>query len=286
MPDSEADDHVSTDVAGTEITLTVEVLTSPDDDTIDVQPKETTQQRNIPPHIEPMETTQQLILPPHNSTFCYSMTDTTMADARPECSTIFEVADVDMTSAFDDVVHTHVNPDDQSTINGDTTSDVTVANPDVADVDMTSAFDDVVHTHVNPDDQSTINGDTTSDVTVANPGVADVDMTSAFDDVVHTHLNPDDQSIINGDTTSDVTVANHEISVGDVSFNVSSHIEETVVIEERSVDDPELSESIVEDMPVQFEIFDNGSQRGGRKLVSSDGYSYTYKVRHDNGIEK
>ena len=42
--------------------------------------------------------------------------------------------------------------------------------------------------------------------------------------------------------------------------------------------DESLSTSVLHDGPLTFEVFENGSKRGGRLLVSSDGYKYGVKV--------
>ncbi|CAC5409193.1 unnamed protein product [Mytilus coruscus] len=41
------------------------------------------------------------------------------------------------------------------------------------------------------------------------------------------------------------------------------------------IEDPELSDSFVEDRPVTFEVVENGTMKRAKKLVSSDGFSYT-----------
>ena len=48
----------------------------------------------------------------------------------------------------------------------------------------------------------------------------------------------------------------------------------------RSLDDPELDDYVPDASPVDitFEKVAGGTKRGGRKLVSSDGYCYTVKV--------
>ena len=42
--------------------------------------------------------------------------------------------------------------------------------------------------------------------------------------------------------------------------------------------DESLSMSVLPEEPLTFHIFENGSKRGGRLLVSSDGYKYGVKV--------
>lgn len=46
----------------------------------------------------------------------------------------------------------------------------------------------------------------------------------------------------------------------------------------RSLLDPDVDASFPEDGPVTFEEISMGTKRGGRKLVSSDGFTYTVKV--------
>ncbi|CAC5370087.1 unnamed protein product [Mytilus coruscus] len=43
------------------------------------------------------------------------------------------------------------------------------------------------------------------------------------------------------------------------------------------IEDPELTDSFVEDRPVTFEVVENGTMKRAKKLVSSDGFSYTVK---------
>ena len=50
----------------------------------------------------------------------------------------------------------------------------------------------------------------------------------------------------------------------------------------RSLDYPDLDESLPGDTPLTFEEVAGGTKRGGRMLLSSDGYSYTVKVRYHN----
>ncbi|XP_071147135.1 uncharacterized protein, partial [Mytilus edulis] len=45
------------------------------------------------------------------------------------------------------------------------------------------------------------------------------------------------------------------------------------------IEDPELSDSFVEDIPVTFEVVENGTMKRAKKLVSSDGFSYTVKTK-------
>ena len=45
-----------------------------------------------------------------------------------------------------------------------------------------------------------------------------------------------------------------------------------------SMVDESLSTSVLSDEPLTFHVFENGSKRGGRLLVSSDGYKYGVKV--------
>ena len=46
------------------------------------------------------------------------------------------------------------------------------------------------------------------------------------------------------------------------------------------VDGLALSKTILPDEPVTFSILEKGSKRGGRLLVSSDGFSYGVKVNN------
>ena len=45
-----------------------------------------------------------------------------------------------------------------------------------------------------------------------------------------------------------------------------------------SIDDPELSDSIIEEVPVTFTVVNKGSKRGGSLLVSNDWFSCNLKV--------
>ncbi|KAH3714996.1 hypothetical protein DPMN_057699 [Dreissena polymorpha] len=42
---------------------------------------------------------------------------------------------------------------------------------------------------------------------------------------------------------------------------------------------PELPDTVTEDVPITFTMLENGSKRGGRLLVSSNGYSYGVMLR-------
>jgi len=44
------------------------------------------------------------------------------------------------------------------------------------------------------------------------------------------------------------------------------------------IEDPDPSDSIIEDQPVTFDIVEDDTNRRAKKLVSSDGYLYTVKV--------
>lgn len=46
----------------------------------------------------------------------------------------------------------------------------------------------------------------------------------------------------------------------------------------RSLDDPDLDESLPDDTRLTFEEVAGGTKRAGTMLLSSDGYSYTVKV--------
>ncbi|KAK3869742.1 hypothetical protein Pcinc_024970 [Petrolisthes cinctipes] len=63
-------------------------------------------------------------------------------------------------------------------------------------------------------------------------------------------------------------------------FNITGNvIERQEPILETSLDDPDLDESLANDTPLTFEEVAGGTKRGGRMLLSSDGYSYTVKVK-------
>lgn len=49
------------------------------------------------------------------------------------------------------------------------------------------------------------------------------------------------------------------------------------LVNESYIDDPELTDSFVADQPVTFEVIETGTIRRAKRLVSSDGYSYTVK---------
>ncbi|KAK3886892.1 hypothetical protein Pcinc_009004 [Petrolisthes cinctipes] len=56
-------------------------------------------------------------------------------------------------------------------------------------------------------------------------------------------------------------------------FNITGHvIERQELILETSLDDPDLDESLASDTPLTFEEVAGGTKRGGRMLLSSDGY--------------
>ncbi|OWF50368.1 hypothetical protein KP79_PYT09479 [Mizuhopecten yessoensis] len=64
-----------------------------------------------------------------------------------------------------------------------------------------------------------------------------------------------------------------------VSFNVGDvPLEPVEVHHESDLDEgPAIDVSVVEDVAVTYQVVEGGTKRGGRKLVSSDGYSYTVK---------
>ncbi|XP_052079666.1 zinc finger CCCH domain-containing protein 4-like [Mytilus californianus] len=64
----------------------------------------------------------------------------------------------------------------------------------------------------------------------------------------------------------------------DHSFDITLEVAEENPVVESDIEDPELSDSFVEDRPVTFEVVENGTMKRAKKLVSSDGFSYTVKV--------
>ncbi|XP_062616522.1 uncharacterized protein LOC134278217 [Saccostrea cucullata] len=64
-----------------------------------------------------------------------------------------------------------------------------------------------------------------------------------------------------------------------VSFNISRRavVESPQVLEESIEDGNPVDDTVLEDVPVTFKVLEKGSSRGGRLLVSSDGYSYCVK---------
>ncbi|KAH3890632.1 hypothetical protein DPMN_014717 [Dreissena polymorpha] len=48
---------------------------------------------------------------------------------------------------------------------------------------------------------------------------------------------------------------------------------------ETALAERELPDTVTEDVSITFTMLENGSKRGGRLLVSSNGYSYGVKVR-------
>ncbi|XP_076082107.1 uncharacterized protein LOC143052855 isoform X2 [Mytilus galloprovincialis] len=63
----------------------------------------------------------------------------------------------------------------------------------------------------------------------------------------------------------------------DHSFDITLEVAEENPVVESDIEDPELSDSFVEDIPVTFEVVENGTMTRAKKLVSSDGFSYTVK---------
>ena len=64
------------------------------------------------------------------------------------------------------------------------------------------------------------------------------------------------------------------------SVNLDSYIFLFTMFFSRSINiEPEMPEHALTEQPVEFKIIEKGSKRGGRLLVSSDGYSYGVKVR-------
>ena len=65
----------------------------------------------------------------------------------------------------------------------------------------------------------------------------------------------------------------------DDDFDISTRdLNDQPEIAETSIAEPSLNQTIVEDVAVSFTVFEKGTSRGGRLLVSTDGYSYTHKV--------
>ncbi|WAR10383.1 hypothetical protein MAR_035459, partial [Mya arenaria] len=55
---------------------------------------------------------------------------------------------------------------------------------------------------------------------------------------------------------------------------------DATVIFERSLDGSAITDTVLQDpMEVRFEVLENGTERGGKKFVSSDSFSYTQKSR-------
>ena len=67
----------------------------------------------------------------------------------------------------------------------------------------------------------------------------------------------------------------------DGTFNITrrDNIDVTMEPTETALAEPELPDTVTEDVPITFTMLENGSKRGGRLLVSSNGYSYGVKVR-------
>ncbi|CAC5379353.1 unnamed protein product [Mytilus coruscus] len=61
----------------------------------------------------------------------------------------------------------------------------------------------------------------------------------------------------------------------DHSFDITLEVAEENPVVESDIEDPELTDSFVEDRPVTFEVVENGTMKRAKKLVSSDGFSYT-----------
>ncbi|CAG2198539.1 unnamed protein product [Mytilus edulis] len=68
-----------------------------------------------------------------------------------------------------------------------------------------------------------------------------------------------------------------EAVIPDQSFNISLAIEEVEEIVESDIEDPELPDNVVGNLPVTYHIEEQGSKRRFKKLVSSDGFAYTVK---------
>lgn len=70
-----------------------------------------------------------------------------------------------------------------------------------------------------------------------------------------------------------------DASIADVTFDLPrGDIQHPDPVIEQSMVDPVLDDEIPVDRPETFEVVVNGSKRGGRKLVSSTGYTYTVRV--------
>ena len=56
------------------------------------------------------------------------------------------------------------------------------------------------------------------------------------------------------------------------------------VFEESAIDDPDPSDSIIEDRPVTYEIVKGGTAKGKDMLVESIGFAYTQKIARANSV--
>ncbi|KAH3800419.1 hypothetical protein DPMN_154052 [Dreissena polymorpha] len=78
---------------------------------------------------------------------------------------------------------------------------------------------------------------------------------------------------------SELSVESRSDEVEDRTFNISNpEIEQPNLPLDDSVRERPLDAVIPEDGPITYDVVTSGTKGGGRKLVSSDGHSYTAKV--------
>ncbi|XP_052226200.1 uncharacterized protein LOC127841419 [Dreissena polymorpha] len=84
---------------------------------------------------------------------------------------------------------------------------------------------------------------------------------------------------------SELSVESRSDKVEDRTFNISNReIEQPNLPLDDSVRERPLDAVIPEDGPITYDVVTGGTKRGGKKLVSSDGHSYTAK--RSNGGRK
>ena len=95
-------------------------------------------------------------------------------------------------------------------------------------------------------------------------------------DVEDGTLNMDDPNVALPDNTLPIntTIADRTFYIGDRNFALPR-----TPLDE-SMSDAVLDDEVPIDTPTSYDIVENATQRGGRKLVSSDGYTYSVRVRY------
>jgi hypothetical protein len=91
----------------------------------------------------------------------------------------------------------------------------------------------------------------------------------------------DDTATTAADITdnTDIPVSQNDSTIEDRTFDTTNRdFNRPVAALDTSLPDRPLDDDVPADTPVTYEVVESGTKRGGRKLVSSDGYTYTARV--------
>ena len=87
------------------------------------------------------------------------------------------------------------------------------------------------------------------------------------------------------DTSSTV---NDDANISDSTINQPFNIQRPIVDELETTEAPlppeQLSDSVIEEPPVTYTVFENGSKRGKPLLISFDGFRYNLKKTKKNSV--